>query len=378
MYRYYDDGRVMFGALSQNPGEYVQMLSGIGDNKQQIIDNYYMNMNSWYRSYDDIAANDNRTMIRINAFFMLFSFGSVYVHLLLFMILGFCGIFLIWKTIRPEDKKLQKLLFLLLMFFPSIAFWTSGITKEAVLIFALGGFLFTLKKLFYQRFSIKNLIALLPFFLLLVSMKVYVLLCLIPVIVGLLMFVKIRPFFIPIKFLIITGLFIFFAWNIHHVIPELNLVEAFVTKQHDFIHYALSVDAGSMIRMSFLEPVFSAFLKAMPSALFNTLFRPFFFDSSNMFMFIVSIENLLFVVFLLSISFLYNRNFTPDSFFWGNLFFALLLFVIIGLATPVLGAIVRYKIVGYPFMLTALVAVISPDKLSYFLRKITLKQKNNG
>jgi len=367
MYRYFDDAKIMYGAAYDCPSDFVKMISGIGDASDRIEQSYYMQMNTWHKSFDYFVRNDNRTMVRVNALFMLFTFGSFYANMILFTILGFIGLFFIFKSLQFNDPLKDKLLFLLLMFFPSLVFWTSGISKEAILMFGLGGFIFFIRKLSFKPLKIMPILWLSLFFYILISMKIYVLICLFPVLLAVLLAGKADGVKGLLKFSIFVIAFIALLWNFHHIIPQMNFLESFVRKQHDFIHYSRFINAGSLVTERMLSPTFFAFLSFVPLAFANVLFRPLFFDADNIFMFMVSIENLFLIV---SIAFLALRlsssKFKANKMFWANVFFALFFFALIGIATPVLGAIVRYKIVAYPFMFAACIALIDNEKLKKY------------
>lgn len=370
MYRYYDDAGIMYSALSENPPDFFRMLSGFNDQSQEIQENYYMKMNTWYKSYEYLVPNDNRTMVRWNAFLMLFSFGSFYVAALFFVIMGYLGIFFLFKSFQMKHPVHEKILFLALMFFPSLTFWTSGISKEALVVFALGGFLFTFMKLISKKFNVLNVLFFIVFAYMLFTIKIYVLLFLIPVIIAYLWGRTSKSINLFLKFCLSISVFLILIWNFHYVVPGINFVDAFVRQQHDFISFAKSIDAGSIINGHVLQPNVLSFLKAVPVALINVFFRPFFFDSHNLLMFAVSVENFVFIVAIFGWFFLINRKFRPDAFFWLCVTFSLMFFTVIGLSTPVTGAIVRYKVVGFPFLFGFLIQMMNSEKVSNKLIRI--------
>lgn len=358
MYRYFDDAQILHSAFHNEPENYVKMLVGIGDETDEINEKYYMKMSTWFRSYDSFVRNDNRTMIRINAFFRLFSSGSVFVHQLLFLLLSFIGLIWIYKYLAKDNRFYNYALFAAIFFFPSLVFWTSSVVKEAFLIFALGGFIATLSGVFARKKLFLNLIFLPLFVYMLISVKIYVIVILVPVIIARLWSSISQPKFVVAKHLIVFALFISLLWNFQYIFPEMNFVDVFARKQHDFINFAQSIDAGSFIELKKLEPNVWSFLSALPMAFVNILFRPVLFEANSVLMVFASVENLLFIVFL-SMTFLsLKRKFKPDISFWGNVFFIVFFFSVVGLSTPVLGAIVRYKIIAYPFLFAMLLSLI--------------------
>jgi len=368
MYRYYDDAEVMYSALPSQPANYIRMVTGIDDQTEEINQNYYMKMNSWYKSYDSFVFNDNRTMIRANALFLTVTFGSFYANSLLFLILGFSGCLMIFHALRTNHILKNNILFPMIMFYPSLCFWTGSITKEALTMFVLGGLILSVRFIVQNKFSLKYVVAFALFFFLMFFIKVYVIACMIPALIALLWLKKGKNFYSWILFGLSYVLFFAVLWNFHHIFPEFNFVETFVRKQHDFVHFAQSINAGSMIHASLIEPTLKGFLVALPNGLFNIFFRPLFFDSNNWLMLVLSIENLSFILILLFLIPFYTKIKKPDGLFWLCIFFSFSLLSVIGLSTPVTGALVRYKVIAFPFLFSIIISFLNTDKLVQFLK----------
>jgi hypothetical protein len=109
--------------------------------------------------------------------------------------------------------------------------------------------------------------------------------------------------------------------------------------------------SGSAISMDRLEYKFSSFAKLIPQSFINVLCRPFFFDSRSVLELISSLENLIFLLFFI-FCFWYRTKEKIDN---NLLFFFITLiitsFILVGLTTTVMGAIVRYKVPFIPFLL---------------------------
>ncbi len=130
--------------------------------------------------------------------------------------------------------------------------------------------------------------------------------------------------------------------------------------------YRLLLDygkTGSTIDIQKLEPNILSFLKAAPKALYNTFFRPFFFESFSPFILMAGFENL-FIILLSIVAILFaDKKVLKEKMFWLCVFFTLVIFALTGLITPVIGAIVRYKIAALPLLLIALFMLIDRNKL---------------
>jgi hypothetical protein len=131
--------------------------------------------------------------------------------------------------------------------------------------------------------------------------------------------------------------------------------------------YRLLLDygkTGSTIEIQKLEPNILSFLKATPNALYNTYFRPFFFESFSPFILMAGFENLFIILLTIFAIIFADKKVLIEKLFWLCAFFTLVIFALTGLITPVIGAIVRYKIAALPLLLIALFMLIDKDKMT--------------
>ena len=99
-FRYFEDSYHLHRALFENPKAYLRMMLGVDDGKDLMP--YLDSMNNWFPAERTTFYNDNRTVIRINALIRWISFGSYYVHLLIF---SFLSQVTICKSINTVTKK---------------------------------------------------------------------------------------------------------------------------------------------------------------------------------------------------------------------------------------------------------------------------------
>jgi hypothetical protein len=140
----------------------------------------------------------------------------------------------------------------------------------------------------------------------------------------------------------------------------------YVSYNTDTSRFKMQTDlprAGSLLKVDFLQPNLKSFLKATPKAFFTVLFRPFPWEAKNPMFFLPAMENLLFILLLLAIIF-FRGKISHPAIFGFCISFSLLLLLVIGLTTPVLGALVRYRIAAQPFLLIALLMLIDRTKLT--------------
>jgi hypothetical protein len=211
-------------------------------------------------------------------------------------------------------------------------------------------------------------------FLILAISKFYVLVAIIPGVFAYLYLKKTSNRFVFLKFLIAHFLFILIAINLHYVAPKYNLVEIISSKQHDFENMSLaSKNVGSYYEIPQLEPTIFSIIKNSPLAFWNTLTRPFITEAHSIIVLVSALENL-FVIFciLLSIVFM-HKKYLKEPILYLLLSFVVIQFVLYGLTTPVMGALVRYKMPALPFLFVFLMYIIDLDKISSYLFQLKRK-----
>ena len=124
--------------------------------------------------------------------------------------------------------------------------------------------------------------------------------------------------------------------------------------------------AGSCINIPTLKPELVSFIKALPVALFNAFFRPHLFDINNVFALIAATENLFVLMLFLSLIFFGKIDKEKLNLVLFMTFSVLSLFLIIGLTTPVLGNIVRYKAPFMPFLYVIYLLLLNDKKWKSF------------
>lgn len=373
IFKYYDDGQIMFQAIHHSPSNYLRMLTGIGDNKVEIYEKYYKKMNFWIKPYDYEVVNENKTIIRLNAFISLFSLQNYFIHTLIFVFLSFIGLFALFKVLSEHFSQNKLILALFIFLMPSTIFWSSAILKESLVFFSLGMLIYYFKMLL-KTFSFTSLFFFLLFSVLLSVSKMYIFILIIPAIISLILikFVsKIKPWIIVVG----VHFFIIILYFNSEYFLSYNFSEITVAKQHNFINLlnSLNIPAGSRIEIPLLSDSVVSFIINSPNALINSLFRPHLLEAHNLTSMLAALENL-FLVILIIIMFLFFKKEKWNKWMWFSISFSTLLLVLIGLTTPVLGALVRYKIPALPFMLYIIISFINLEKIQLKIKSLWKKQ----
>lgn len=361
---FFDNGNKMFDVLKENPSDFLKLVTGFGNDPS--LDKYYSRLSDW-NNYD-FFYNDSRTIIRLNALFRIFSFGIYNVHVVFFSFLsliGLNGLFKIFYDVAPEKKKE---IFAAVFLIPSVIFWTSGILKESVLMFVIGIFLYSIYQIINKNFTINILLMIIVSIVFLLMIKVYVFVLLIPAVVAWIWAVKSEFKNVLLKFLCCYFVCSLLVWLLQFAHPELNIISIIYWKNHNFKVMSEYYGSGSYYNLPQLEQSVGGIVKNIPAALLNVFIQPTWNHLSNPFAYVAALENILIIVIMI-FSLLYRNNLTSEQrvLFYFSFFFVLSLFILIGLTTPIIGSMVRYKTPALPFLL--FMCVLLFDKTKLFSKK---------
>lgn len=370
IYKYFDDSKILFDALSTQPADYFKMLFGIGNNTP-AFDHYYSEMHYWARKIDSGIYNDSHTIIRFNAFVRLFSFGYFNVHTAFICFLSLIGLTAIYKTFDQQLPDKKRELFFAVFLLPSVLFWGSGVLKEGLIFFTLGLLIYYSTKLF----NLKAILICSGAAFLLAFSKFYVWLAIFPGIAFLIWVNKTNTQKLFLKFTSVVILISSIGLNIDSFTNIQNPLVTLSQKQFEFDQLASGnltdsnnnpiPRAGSTIEIPKLEPTFISFIKNSPSALANTIFRPYIWESKTPMMLLAGFETLLILfIILLAVIFMKPVSEIKWQYVLFCLSFVLFQFLIIGETTPILGAVARYKTIALPFMVIAFLFILDKEKIS--------------
>ncbi len=350
IFKYFDDSKIMFDALKTNPLDYIQMVIGLDINSAYFHEHYYSKMHYWNRVNNSNFLSDTHIMIRFNAIVRLFSFGFFHVHNVFINFLSLIGLVAIFKVFKKLYLNKEKWLFLIIMFTPSLLFWGSGLLKEGLIIFALGLFLLNFFNI-NEQWSFKSLLIIILSCIIILFSKLIILIALVPGALGFLIHKKVKS--IHLSYLYTVLIIVFISLVLNFINHPLNPIDIIINKQQDFIYLVEKMD----VRSAIYQPKFnhlSDLLAYTPQALINVFLRPFLWESYSVFTLFSALENILIILFCVFLLFFRTKNPSFSALFYFSILFALVLAIVIGLTTPILGAIVRYKIFVILFFLLAI------------------------
>ena len=343
VFKYYDDGIILSEIAAEKPAAFTRIMLGTWT----AADLSYLNrLNYWFRSYDHGIANDNRVVIRVNALLNLFTRGSYGLNLVVFLALSWLGSYWLFRLFMElSASKITSYIAAFLL--PSTVFWSSGILKEALLFFALGGFLYSLFQL-YQRFRLDFLFLGILSLFLLSFLKIYILIALLPLVVITWIWARTRSWRMLCSSAI--GFLALFALSQLLFFPEWSMLSTLQGKQFDFIQMAHAVNAGSIVPIIPMDGRLTTVLALIPLGIWNVLVYPDLSMLKNVQSIVAFTENIMFLMVLLGAMFRLKGISWKLDWRFPMLVFSLAVFSLVGMTAPVVGAMVRYKAPVLPFL----------------------------
>ena len=121
--------------------------------------------------------------------------------------------------------------------------------------------------------------------------------------------------------------------------------------------------AGSYYPLPIIGKSTINFIKSIFNAISNVFFKPFNFFKGSLLLTLASFENLLFFIFILFLLFRRKIQIANLNVLLFNLLFIFMLYTVIGLTIPVLGGLVRYKILGFLLLLISLLMIFDKKRI---------------
>lgn len=316
---------------------YFKIMIGFGYDANQIF------APEMYWTNADILFNDNQTLIRMHALLAFISMHNFAVHTIWFSFFCCIGFVSLIKAVQLFFGK-NHVHTMIITCIPSVFFWCGGCSKESVLIALLGWFMLSLTKtILYNKISIQFMLSYAALFLI----KSYFALALIPALIALYCSLKhCKKVWLTFTTVYAAVFFVIF-W-----MPGFSLIDYLKFKQHSFQYLAEWSGAGSIVSLIEIKSPLQLLPNAL-QALEHVFLRPNICEIKNAFWLFAAFEN--YILLIIACLFIVGyKNFSINLPTFFLLFFALSLLVLIGITTPVLGSLVRYKAPLLPFIYIAI------------------------
>jgi hypothetical protein len=317
-----------------------------------FANNYNNSYSGFFSSYSWWNDLHTYAFTKLLTVFNLFSNGSYFINTIFYSLLTFYGPVAVFKMMQhafPGKKMLQVFCVFLM---PSFLYWSSGIHKDGLAFLGMALVIYHCYFSYYRAsFRLRDALGTLFGLLLLLLYRNYLLIVLLPALLA--WFVaEWRKRKAWLTFLIAYGIYGVFFFGLPHLSAHLDLPKAVAEKQKDF----LTLKGNSFVPVKKLEPTLGSFVKNAPYALKITLLRPFPSDAKHLFSFVAAAENLLFLMLLIAAFLFWKKEIPVPAFVWFCVFLSLSVLLIVGYTVNFLGAIVRYRSIVLPFLLTPILS----------------------
>ncbi len=343
---YFKDGNVIYDTLKSNPLIYLKLAIGANDFTPvpKSLLPYTDAMNYWFD-------NSNYFVVRLNAIIRLFSFGIYNVHAVIFAFLSFIGAYNLYLFF--EDKVVSKRMLKFILFgIPSIIFWTSGVHKEAIVIFSLGVILRSVDSILNLRNTKTNMVFAFLGLIILGYTRIYLLAFLLPLIAAIIIYSRFDLKQSSFKmFTACIVVFVLLAFVVDIYVPEFSVINEFLVRRATF----LNAHGNMSFPVESFPHNISALMILLWEAITNPFIRPLPNDCNKFLSYLASFETytLLMLLFALLVA-SDKRALITNPYAIFSIFFGLSTLFLIGLIVNNSGAIVRYRSVAIPFILIGL------------------------
>jgi hypothetical protein len=363
-FNYHTHGsRIIWEAILNNPPEGLKLMFTAGEDpliayrySSQIL--FFSDPSSYF-------------VVRLAAFFDLFTFSTYSATAILFSVINFAGMWFFFNLFVGIYQNLHRWLAIAILFIPSVIFWGSGILKDSVVLACIGMLTYFVKKIFIDReFKALSIFLLLLSMFIIFRVKIYVLLCFLPAALLWIYaseFSKIRS--VMLKCLLIPFVIAIVGFSSYYAAVKIgendrrysleNLARTAQITAYDIGFYT-GRNAGSGYTFGELDYSITGMVKLAPSSINASLFRPYLWEVKNPLMLLSSLESL--VLLTLTILILFKKRISffralGDPTILFCLVFSLSFAFAVGISTFNFGTLARYKIPLLPFYAIALICI---------------------
>lgn len=319
--------------------------------------NVFVGDNSYW---NDLKSN---IIIKLLAVCNVFSFKNYFINIIFFNFFFFFGLIGFYRVMQSVFTDKKYILIIPVFLIPSFLFWCSGIHKDGLIFSAIGLVFYFFHQLLQKKFFIKYFIFIILLLALLFFLRNYVALALMIALFTWFIATKTKKIFlvfVSIYLLVIAAFFI-----VPKINTQLNFPEIIVLKQQDFS----KLTGGSEVVISKLQPNFKSFVQYFPHALDMAFVRPHITELKNK-SYIPAIAEIILFFIVLIFSIIYrNKNFKIQPIVFASIFFSLTLLIIAGYTVTFSGAIVRYRSLALPFLLTPLIGFLDWNKVNKIFKQ---------
>ncbi len=330
----------------------------------------YFNQETGYPAYYMWRDPNAIFVARLYSPLLILTYKNYIISSVITGLIGFSGLWKLYELFCKLYSGMEGKFAIAILFFPSVLFWSSGLMKDTITISAMGWIVYSFYNFaIIKKFKIKYLISLITASVLIINIKAYIFVALLPGLFIWFFFDQIKriksnafKFIVaPLLIALIGFLFLFFTsslstslgvyGDINRSIEQAQTIQQDLTRaeQYGENYYDIGEITATPMGIISLAPI----------AIVSGIFRPFIWEASNPFILLAGLENTFLIVFLVYLIFKtgllgFFRKIMQDPILIFSFCFVILFGFGIGLASANFGALVRYKIPLLPLFISIL------------------------
>ena len=367
---YHYHATVINSAFSESPVKWFNLILRIppwydGDYSQYISQMY------WYE------APPEYTVACITAFLGIINFTTYLPTAVIFAAISFTGTWALFRTFATRYPAFTKYIAWCALYIPSTIMWGSGIFKDTICMFGLGWMTYGVFRMLLQRdFSIKNIAFTIISFMLIATIKIYILMAFIPALALWVLFTYSHRIPNPasrfiikaVVILICFGGFVFFSQRYAVELGRYSLTNiantSYITSSYIS---SMSGDESSSYSLGSMDPSLGSMIRKFPLAVNVSLYRPYLWEVRKPIQFLNAIEAFLFLWITIKVIISVGlgrvwKTITEDPTIQFCLIFTIIFAFAVGLSSGNFGALSRYRIPCLPFFGLSLVLIYYKNK----------------
>jgi len=346
IYLYFNDAQVIKQGLEQFPADFLNFILGHKPTEVNALA-LHNQLNFWDLSEPDGFVNERHTIILLNVLLSYLTGSQIYGNALIMSFVALLGQIGLYRFLILNHPKQKAIILLVVFAIPAVLIWNSSILKEPLLFLSMGWGLYFSEQFLRSKRKADLFLSLIFLFLGLI-VKPYVSIFMFMAWAVYVLFRNRELSFTKqsrIVFLTFIGCVIgLFLVNNTPIDP----IQKIKKKQIQFIKNIEEAEkiekVGSKIEFTVLSGSVHNFMWHSVSAFAKALIRPSFFDAKKP-MYWPDILQTTILIIMLMFALRYPNSIEPSQFalLWFYSLFILGLLILVGLTTPVLGALVRYR-----------------------------------
>lgn len=346
-------GLAEYNLLFNNPKEYLQ----------NIFQSNHNNSYSGFLDANDSYWNDTRSnlIVKMLSIFDIFSRTNFFINTLFYNFFIFFGTVSLYKVFIQIIPSYKNIIIACIFLLPSVVYFSSAIHRDGLIYLSLCMVVYHVFFLLKNNsFFWKRIIIILLYLALILLLRNFVFITLTPALCVWIIAAQ-KPKY---AFRIFAGIYViiitlFFTTSF---LPDAYNLPAHVSERQ-LAFLKIEKKSSSGININPLFPNIRSFFNNTPQALNHSLMRPYLTEHNNVLYIPASIEIFFYELILILFIFFIKDVITINPFFYFCIFFSITMFLVIGFTIPILGAIVRYRSIYFPFLLIPIICNINLSRL---------------